>query len=358
MNELNNFVHLSKYAGQRFDMVQAGGGNSSVKLKDGSLLIKASGFALSEVETTTGYAIVDNQKLIATVFDPLILTIADKKEREATAKKRVDQALIQATFRPSIETLLHSLLDKYTLHTHPIALNSLACKAQWKELFFSLLPDALLVDYYTPGIDLALALKQAILDLGTSPKIIVLQNHGLIVTAATVEEVIFLTEQTLAIIEDFLEINFEPYKLTTQIAALCNKTTNTISTIAYLSRDRELTNLATNNKEIIFLPPFCPDTLVYCGASALEINNINDTEALLDYVQQYRELPKIIVYQNHIFFIANNVKKAKEIEDVYKFHLLALHSAYQMPGPVNHLSTQELHYLNNWEAEKYRQKRT
>ncbi|MBY0353692.1 class II aldolase/adducin family protein [Candidatus Babeliales bacterium] len=357
MNELNNFVHLSKYAGQRFDLVQAGGGNSSVKLKDGSLLIKASGFSLSEVETTTGYAIVDNQKLVATAFDPKIFTIADKYEREQAAKKRVDQALIQATHRPSIETLLHSLLDKYTLHTHPIALNSLACKANWKELFFSLLPDALLVDYHTPGIDLALALKQGIIDLGISPNIIILQNHGLIVTAATAEEVIFLTEQTLAIVEEFLDISFEPYKFTTQISKLCNTLANNVSTVAYLSRDRELTSLALNNKEILFLPPFCPDALVYCGASALELANLNDTQPVSDYFLQYHELPKVIVYQNHLFFIAHNIKKAKEIEEVYKFHILALHAAYQIPGPVNYLSPQELSYLNNWEAEKYRQKR-
>ena len=51
MNELENFILMSKYAGERFDIVQAGGGNSSVKLEDGSMLIKASGFSLSEIQT-------------------------------------------------------------------------------------------------------------------------------------------------------------------------------------------------------------------------------------------------------------------------------------------------------------------
>ena len=31
MNELDKFVQISKYAGERFDLIQAGGGNSSVK---------------------------------------------------------------------------------------------------------------------------------------------------------------------------------------------------------------------------------------------------------------------------------------------------------------------------------------
>jgi rhamnose utilization protein RhaD (predicted bifunctional aldolase and dehydrogenase) len=34
MNEITDFVKYSKYAGQRFDLVQAGGGNSSVKLEN------------------------------------------------------------------------------------------------------------------------------------------------------------------------------------------------------------------------------------------------------------------------------------------------------------------------------------
>ena len=55
MNELNKLIKLSKYAGERFDLVQAGGGNSSVKLENGEMLIKASGFILSDVEINNGY---------------------------------------------------------------------------------------------------------------------------------------------------------------------------------------------------------------------------------------------------------------------------------------------------------------
>ena len=42
MIELKNFVEISKYAGERFDLVQAAGGNTSVKLKNSEMLIKAS----------------------------------------------------------------------------------------------------------------------------------------------------------------------------------------------------------------------------------------------------------------------------------------------------------------------------
>ena len=49
MIEIKNFVEISKYAGERFDLVQASGGNSSVKITDTKMLIKASGFLLSDI---------------------------------------------------------------------------------------------------------------------------------------------------------------------------------------------------------------------------------------------------------------------------------------------------------------------
>ena len=34
MKEINQLVSMSKYSGERFDLVQAGGGNSSVKIDE------------------------------------------------------------------------------------------------------------------------------------------------------------------------------------------------------------------------------------------------------------------------------------------------------------------------------------
>ena len=56
MSEINDLVEISKYAGERFDLVQAGGGNSSVKFENGEMIIKASGFLLSDVNEDSGYS--------------------------------------------------------------------------------------------------------------------------------------------------------------------------------------------------------------------------------------------------------------------------------------------------------------
>ena len=41
MSEIKNLIKLSKYAGMREDIVQAGGGNTSVKIDDKTMFIKS-----------------------------------------------------------------------------------------------------------------------------------------------------------------------------------------------------------------------------------------------------------------------------------------------------------------------------
>ena len=41
---MQDFIKISKYAGMRNDLAQAGGGNTSVKLDDHIMLVKSSGF--------------------------------------------------------------------------------------------------------------------------------------------------------------------------------------------------------------------------------------------------------------------------------------------------------------------------
>ena len=56
MKNMKSFIYLSRYAGMREDLVQAGGGNSSVKLSRTKMLIKASGFQMSEIGEANGYS--------------------------------------------------------------------------------------------------------------------------------------------------------------------------------------------------------------------------------------------------------------------------------------------------------------
>ena len=41
-------------------------------------------------------------------------------------------------------------------------------------------------------------------------------------------------------------------------------------------------------------------------------------------MKKYSELPKVIIYKKHLFFIGMNIKKAKDAEEVMKFHIMVL----------------------------------
>lgn len=110
---------MSKYAGMREDLVQAGGGNSAYKISKDMMAIKASGYQLADLTEKRGYAIV-NPEIISNAFSAhnniTSMTEADSIEI-------LNSAFIKGD-RPSIETFLHSIAGKYTLHTHP---NSSKC---------------------------------------------------------------------------------------------------------------------------------------------------------------------------------------------------------------------------------------
>ena len=346
---------MSKYAGERFDLVQAAGGNTSVKLKNSEMLIKASGFLLSDVTENNGYSKVDTKKLINIFKNKTITNEADRRKRELFVKALVEEATLDKNNRPSIETLLHSTLYKYTLHTHPVVVNMIVIQKEWKEILVSIFKDEniALVSYKTPGIDLALELDKVISAFVIVPKILFLQNHGLIVTSDNVDDIERLTEFVLSKIEDYLKIDMSRYKLTNKISKLINNIEKK-SNITFLSEDKYLNEQLLQNQELFLQTPFCPDSLVFCGVSAVVIRDVIDIKVLQDYKKKYFDLPKVIIFNEHIFFIALNIKKAKEIEEVMKFHIMVLEK--NKKNSKNFLGFQELSYLNNWEAENYRKK--
>lgn len=355
MNEINELVKISKYAGERFDLVQAGGGNSSVKFDNGEMVIKASGFLLSDVTSINGYSRVTTEAISKIVKEESVICAESKRKREQVTSKLVNEATLDKINRPSIETLLHSFLLKYTLHTHPVVVNMIVIKENWKTILSGIFKDdeIAFVEYQTPGIELALNLSKELENINFIPKIIFLQNHGLIVTSNDALEIESLTEYVLEKIEIYLQIDMKQYKLTNKISLLL-KNVEENESITYLSEDAYLNTQLVENIEQFFTTPFCPDSLVFCGVGAVEIKSLDDIESLKLYKEKYFELPKVIVYQKKIFFIASNIKKAKEMEEVFKFHVMVL--VQNKAEQINFLENQELAYLSNWEAEKYRQK--
>ena len=344
---LADFVRISQYAGRRFDLTQANGGNSSVKIKD-EILLKSTGFYLSDVSVNSGFSRVLLQPMQA---------IYNTQHPDLTKIAAVVKNNLKSGNAPSIEIGMHVLLGKFVLHTHPLAVNVLTCRKDWQQILAKLFPQALLVKYATPGTDLSIQVLDTLqarqVEI-TKPIIMFLQNHGLVVSANDADLVMQITEEVVNTIEKQQQLDFSKYKVAAQICNLIERRTPQYG-FCYCSTDQELHNILQQDKTLFFKDHCIPAAVVY-NTRALEIKNLTDMAEFQAYVQTYNRTPCVIIYQNQIYIVAKNIQKAQELESVLKEHIL-LHNivkanirpltslelqALSAPAPVTSLfSTQE-----------------
>ncbi|HWR23597.1 MAG TPA: class II aldolase/adducin family protein, partial [Feifaniaceae bacterium] len=172
------------------DYVQGGGGNTSVKLQDGLMAIKASGYRLSDVGTDSGYAVLDYEALRTFYFSHGPEEFEDVEKRgseEAKAAVRSVEGLKE--LRPSVEAGFHSVLPTFVLHTHSVYGNLAACAAEGREIVKQAFADAPytvgFVPYTDPGARLTFTIRDECArveqETGKAPSVIFMQNHGPIV---------------------------------------------------------------------------------------------------------------------------------------------------------------------------------
>jgi rhamnose utilization protein RhaD (predicted bifunctional aldolase and dehydrogenase) len=261
--------------------------------------------------------------------------------------------------RPSNETFMHCLLGPVTLHTHPPVVTSIVCQRGWREKITALIPDAMFVEYQTPGIRLAMNVAKVLQENNWKQgdkAVLFLQNHGLVVSAPTAIDVAALTNDVVAKLSYFLGVDWSRYRLSNRISDLVLSTSGQ-SVCSYYCEDRVLQNAIKRNSSVIMAQPVFPDQVVYCGPGGLELTSLDDEKPLLNYIDRYGQLPRVVLYKastDHLFIVSENMRKCRDIEQVLKAHALTLMSA-SIPQ-VQFLPDDELIYLMNWEAEKYRQK--
>ena len=341
---VKNFIYLSRYAGMREDLVQAGGGNSSVKFSSTEMLIKASGFQMAEIGETHGYSIV-NPKVISAYFSNNKFEMSDEVERNLIS------SCVIAGPRPSIETFLHSFTKKYTLHTHPVVVNILASTDYgWKKLK-ELFPRSVFVEYKKPGIQLAKAFFDCVKKTQSKPDVVFLKNHGLIVSGEDADYVKEKTEEILLQLENFLHLNLLPYHDSTLIYDIIKKIPEMANQIVYLAQNINIEKGIAQFSSI-WNYQFCPDCLVYCGKKALILPETIKSALFKNHLLKYGK-PVIVIFKNKVYIIAESIKKTKEIESVLAFSEQIAFANERKE--MNLLSEKEQNDILSWDAEKYRQ---
>lgn len=187
---LEAFVRLSHAAGNRSDYIQGGGGNTSVKLENGRMAIKASGYRLSDVDLQDGFAVLDYMAIRKFYRENNPKDFADVEAAGADQTKK-STLVIEGlkALRPSVEAGFHSILRTYVLHTHSVYANLAACSQACREiagLAFSGADYAWgWVEYTDPGAKLTFAIGDELARVqektGKQPSVILMQNHGIIV---------------------------------------------------------------------------------------------------------------------------------------------------------------------------------
>ena len=202
---LQNLVEMSRTLGEPVhDYVILGEGNSSAREDEETFWVKASGTSLNGI---------DESGFVQVRFGPVVSlldkgTLSDEEVKEALASTMVDP---QAGLRPSVETTFHAVAltrgeANYVGHTHPTAVNSILCSTRAREAFAGrLFPDEIVVcgpapafvPYTDPGLPLSLSIREEIdrykAEFGRVPKVILLQNHGLIALGKSAAEVLRIT---------------------------------------------------------------------------------------------------------------------------------------------------------------------
>ncbi len=329
--------------GERFDLVQAGGGNTSLKDEKGNLYVKISGIRLSDVKSETHFAILDNSKLLE-LFENTNWGQLTKKEREIQANQIVKECNFTVERRPSIETLLHAICPDVVLHAHPTCiLKSFSSK----ENIDKFQEEFAFVPYSTPGIDLTLELNQSrknfINHYKREPESIILLNHGIVVYDKTPELAFKKLLKSVSLIHTRLNLTQD------EVYSLCNFISNQLE---FILNEPKVTIFAgkLKNLEIEFLP-FFPDAVVFLGAGPLKTSVSTFQKDLEIYMSQYKIVPKVFLIEQKVYISANTFAKAREIQEVWELQREILERPL---SKIEFLSESEIHYLSHWEAEKYR----
>lgn len=212
---IKEMIEMSRKVGSMPDYTQGGGGNTSVKLDDELMAVKASGCRLCDITATDGYVVVD-YKSVRHYFDTVDLS--EKRDFYKESSQFVKDNMVKLEGlndgRPSIEAGFHSLLEKYVIHTHSVYSNLLCCSRQGesiaKQLFEKSPYRYLWLPYIAPGFYLTLEIQKKIKTMGCIPSVIFMGSHGVIITGKTMAEAEKINEYVSDRIKERLNIT-KPY---------------------------------------------------------------------------------------------------------------------------------------------------
>lgn len=198
---LDDLVRMSRAVGGDPSLVQAGGGNTSVKDDDGThMFIKASGTPLAEMTAEKGCRRVRLAALLDLLADDALMQRPAVERESAVRERMLAACAVEREGRPSVEAPLHAFLERSVCHVHSVAVNGLLCARRGREAIMDLYGGGdtppVYVPYCDPGLPLARRVRARCESFRAEhdalPALIFLENHGLFVSTAEADTALAL----------------------------------------------------------------------------------------------------------------------------------------------------------------------
>ncbi len=187
-------------------LAMLGEGNVSGALTAGRFMVKASGTRMGRA-VPGDFLAVDRGRVLA-----FLARRGEAKSEDAAVMAGLRGCVTGRPGQPSTETFLHALClaqpgVSWVGHTHPVAALGLLCSRAGARSFTrgGVFPDEIVycgltpavVPYVDPGVKLALALRGALATYrrrhGVPPRLVLLENHGIVALGTTPDEVLNIT---------------------------------------------------------------------------------------------------------------------------------------------------------------------
>jgi NAD(P)-dependent dehydrogenase (short-subunit alcohol dehydrogenase family)/rhamnose utilization protein RhaD (predicted bifunctional aldolase and dehydrogenase) len=381
-SDIRTLVEISRSVGSDDRLVQAGGGNTSVKSADGTRMhIKASGTGLRDMSPDRGYVTMALEPLMELLHDEKPRRMSDA-EREPYVLRTMYDAVVggpDLSARPSCEATLHAMLRRYVVHIHPVAVNGVLCSVEAPQLCEELARRGkftmVCIPYTNPGHPLAVSCLKAVASYqaahGQAPEVLFLVNHGLFVTSDSAERAVSLTK---AIVDDCEKL-YQSRKakaaattgqgvadeqladVTVELRRALVESGSSSRLIQFVADETARRLLARKDAASLLSLNSTPDAIVYCLAhplilSARPLGKI--AKAVKKYIAAHGEAPRTVLVPGQGFLVVGDSMKAlKTTTVVYQAELGIKERTLAFGGPKR-LTRANVDYINGWEVEHYR----
>jgi len=371
---LKDLIRISNLTGRDSTLVQGAGGNTSVKTEDGKYMyIKASGTALKDMNEYNGWRRLKLNSVLSIMTDESTARL-DTYVRQTQVVNRLLLACddkITCNVLPSVESLLHALLDRCVIHLHPAVVLAYACakngRAELEKLFKDYKPPPLWVPYANPGLTLAKKTSK-LTDgyqkrFGRKPAILFLQKHGLVISVNGPDAALGLLRKVInrcaAKLKQPKPGKIKPVSqkviadIKLQIQRAIFEATGRIFMINYFYDDAIAAFWRQKNAQKMLLPgALIPDELLYVNGPPMWIKDCDSKKiggTLNSKIRKGRRPPVAFLVKDVGLFVAGTEKIATIVRDIVKSSFFIRTNASRLGGILS-LNKAEQNFINRWKA--------